>query len=166
MQKSAGEQSPPFTVQCQWAEISAPGKQRRSGDRQQASTGCSHSSKQADIQRDQQWSHPDDRSPFYQAVVILLKNINLTPRLRRRHTQKFSQSLNFPDAGKIFTRAPDADIRKLLADEFLPTDAVRMEQNILILNTGDSLVLRTNSPAATGTWYAFITMEWMEAVNF
>lgn len=49
--------------------------------------------------------------------------------------------LNFPDAGKIFTRAPDADIRKLLADEFLPTDAVRMEQNILILNTGDKLIM-------------------------
>ena len=49
--------------------------------------------------------------------------------------------LNFPDAGKIFTRAPDAEIRKLLADEFLPTDAVRMEQNILILNTGDKLIM-------------------------
>lgn len=49
--------------------------------------------------------------------------------------------LNFPDAGKIFLRAPDADIRKLLADEFLPTDAVRMEQNILVLNTGDRIVL-------------------------
>lgn len=49
--------------------------------------------------------------------------------------------LNFPDAGKIFLRAPDADIRKLLADELLPTDAVRMEQNILVLNTGDKLVM-------------------------
>lgn len=49
--------------------------------------------------------------------------------------------LNFPDAGKIFQRAPDAEIRKLLADEFLPTDAVRMEQNILVLNTGDKLVM-------------------------
>lgn len=49
--------------------------------------------------------------------------------------------LNFPDAGKIFMRAPDADIRKLLAEEFLPTDAVRMEQNILVLNTGDKLVM-------------------------
>jgi len=49
--------------------------------------------------------------------------------------------LNFPDAGKLFTRAPDAEIRKLLADEFLPTDAVRMEQNLLILNTGDKIIL-------------------------
>jgi glyoxylase-like metal-dependent hydrolase (beta-lactamase superfamily II) len=49
--------------------------------------------------------------------------------------------LNFPDAGRIFTRAPDAEIRKLLADEFLSTDAVRMEQNILILNTGDKLIM-------------------------
>lgn len=49
--------------------------------------------------------------------------------------------LNFPDSTKIFKGAPDDEIRKLLADEFLPTDAVRMEQNILVLNTGDKLVM-------------------------
>jgi glyoxylase-like metal-dependent hydrolase (beta-lactamase superfamily II) len=49
--------------------------------------------------------------------------------------------LNFPDAGKIFLKAPDAEIRQLLADEFLPTQAVRMEQNILVLNTGSHVVL-------------------------
>lgn len=49
--------------------------------------------------------------------------------------------LNFPDAGKIFLRAPDAEIRKLLADEFLPTQAVRMEQNILVINTGNQVIL-------------------------
>ena len=36
----------------------------------------------------------------------------------------------------------------------------------LILNTGDTLVVRTNSPAATGTWYAFFTMEWVESVSY
>lgn len=36
----------------------------------------------------------------------------------------------------------------------------------LILQTGDTLVLRTNSPAATGTWTAFVTMEWVEATNY
>lgn len=47
--------------------------------------------------------------------------------------------LNFTT--KIFRAAPDSDIGILLADEFLPTDTVRMEQNILVLNTGDKLVM-------------------------
>ena len=49
--------------------------------------------------------------------------------------------LNFPDASKIFRGATDADVRKMLTDDFLPPDAVRMEQNILVLNTGDKLVM-------------------------
>lgn len=49
--------------------------------------------------------------------------------------------LSFPDSTKIFLKAPDDEIRKLLVDEFLPADAVRMEQNILVLNTGDKLVM-------------------------
>lgn len=36
----------------------------------------------------------------------------------------------------------------------------------LILNTGDTLVVRTINPAGTGTWVACFTMEWVEAVNF
>lgn len=36
----------------------------------------------------------------------------------------------------------------------------------LCLNSGDTLVLRTNAPAATGTWTAFVTMEWIEAVGY
>jgi hypothetical protein len=36
----------------------------------------------------------------------------------------------------------------------------------LVLNSGDTLAVRTNSPAATGTWYAFFSMEWVEAVNY
>src|SRR5262249_32511798 len=42
--------------------------------------------------------------------------------------------LNFPDAGKIFRGAPDVEIRKMLTEEFLPPDTVRMEQNILVVN--------------------------------
>ena len=34
--------------------------------------------------------------------------------------------LSFPDSTKIFLKAPDDEIRKLLVDEFLPADAVRM----------------------------------------
>lgn len=49
--------------------------------------------------------------------------------------------LSFPDAGKIFRGAPDAEIRKMLTDDFLPPDVVRMEQNILIVNTGEKLVM-------------------------
>lgn len=36
----------------------------------------------------------------------------------------------------------------------------------LVLNTGDTLVVRTNSPAATGTWQAYFTMDWLEVVQF
>jgi glyoxylase-like metal-dependent hydrolase (beta-lactamase superfamily II) len=47
--------------------------------------------------------------------------------------------LNFPTT--IFRGAPATEIRQRLSDEFLPTDTVRMEQNILVLNTGDKLVM-------------------------
>lgn len=36
----------------------------------------------------------------------------------------------------------------------------------LILNSGDSLAVRTNVPAATGTWYAYFTMEWLETASY
>ncbi len=36
----------------------------------------------------------------------------------------------------------------------------------LILATGDSLVIRTNSPAATGTWFFSILMSWVESVSY
>ncbi len=36
----------------------------------------------------------------------------------------------------------------------------------LILNTGDTLAVRTLNPAATGTWVACFTMEWVEAVDY
>jgi glyoxylase-like metal-dependent hydrolase (beta-lactamase superfamily II) len=47
--------------------------------------------------------------------------------------------LNFKNA--IFRGAPEPEIRQMLSDEFLPPDMVRMEQNILVLNTGDKLVM-------------------------
>jgi hypothetical protein len=36
----------------------------------------------------------------------------------------------------------------------------------LVLQTGDTLVVRTNSPAATGTWTMSVSMSWLEVVNF
>lgn len=36
----------------------------------------------------------------------------------------------------------------------------------LILNSGDTLVVRTLNPAATGTWVACFTMEWVESVAY
>ena len=36
----------------------------------------------------------------------------------------------------------------------------------LVLNSGDSLVVRTLNPAGTGTWVACFTMEWLESVNY
>lgn len=36
----------------------------------------------------------------------------------------------------------------------------------LVLVNGDTLVIRTNSPAATGTWYMSVFMSWFEAVDF
>lgn len=41
-----------------------------------------------------------------------------------------------------------------------------MVEHPLILNTGDTLVVRTLNPAATGTWFACFTMEWIETVAF
>lgn len=36
----------------------------------------------------------------------------------------------------------------------------------LILNSGDTLVVRTLNPAATGTWVFCVTMEWVESVVY
>src|SRR5580704_13241140 len=47
--------------------------------------------------------------------------------------------LNF--TSKIFRGAPDEQITQLLADDFVQPDAVRMEQNILLINTGDKRVM-------------------------
>ena len=47
--------------------------------------------------------------------------------------------LNF--TSKIFRGAPDAEIQQLLVDDFVQPDKVRMEQNILVINTGDKIVM-------------------------
>ncbi|HEX4411286.1 MAG TPA: MBL fold metallo-hydrolase [Xanthobacteraceae bacterium] len=47
--------------------------------------------------------------------------------------------LNF--TSKIFRGASDAEIKQLLADDYVQPDAVRMEQNILVINTGDKLLM-------------------------
>ncbi len=49
--------------------------------------------------------------------------------------------LQFPDASKIFRGASPDEVNKLLQAEFLPAPQVRMEQNILVLNTGDKLIM-------------------------
>jgi glyoxylase-like metal-dependent hydrolase (beta-lactamase superfamily II) len=41
----------------------------------------------------------------------------------------------------VFSGVTKADMTKLLADNFLPTDNVEMDQNTLLINTGNQLVL-------------------------
>jgi len=40
-----------------------------------------------------------------------------------------------------FVGIPDDDVKKMLSDNFLPTDNIVLEQNSPIVNTGDRLVL-------------------------
>jgi hypothetical protein len=35
----------------------------------------------------------------------------------------------------------------------------------LVLNSGDTLAVRTLNPAATGTWFACFHLKWVEAVS-
>ena len=49
-------------------------------------------------------------------------------------------ALGAPSDG-VFSGVSKADMTKLLADNFLPTDNVEMEQNTLLINTGNQLVL-------------------------
>jgi glyoxylase-like metal-dependent hydrolase (beta-lactamase superfamily II) len=46
-----------------------------------------------------------------------------------------------PPAAGVFTETSKEDLTKALADNFLPTDSVSMEQNALVVNTGNQLVL-------------------------
>jgi glyoxylase-like metal-dependent hydrolase (beta-lactamase superfamily II) len=46
-----------------------------------------------------------------------------------------------PAAGGLFTETTKEDMAKVLADNFLPADTVAMEQNALVVNTGNQLVL-------------------------
>lgn len=36
----------------------------------------------------------------------------------------------------------------------------------LILQSGDTLAIRTNTPAATGTWYMSVSMSWLETTSY
>ena len=47
--------------------------------------------------------------------------------------------LNFPT--KIFRGVPETDVQQMLTADFLPAATVRMEQNILVLNTGQKLIM-------------------------
>ena len=47
--------------------------------------------------------------------------------------------LNFPT--KIFRGIPDDEVQQMLVADFLPAQTVRMEQNILVLNTGPKLIM-------------------------
>lgn len=49
-------------------------------------------------------------------------------------------SLGAP-SDNIFTGVSKADFTKILDDNYLPSDSVEMDQNILVVNTGDRLVL-------------------------
>ena len=49
-------------------------------------------------------------------------------------------SLGAPSDG-VFSGVSKADMTKLLTDNFLPTDNVEMDQNTLLINTGNQLVL-------------------------
>ena len=60
-----------------------------------------------------------------------------------------------------------ADNRTLVSTP--PFDFFRQEDagdHPLILQSGDTLVIRTNSPAATGTWFMSVQMSWLEATGF
>ena len=51
----------------------------------------------------------------------------------------------------------------------VPFDLIRLSDlgnHPLVLNSGDTLAIRTVSPAATGTWYMSVAMEWLEAVAY
>jgi hypothetical protein len=46
-----------------------------------------------------------------------------------------------PPSANVFTETSKEDMAKVLADNFLPTDNVSMEQNALVVNTGNQLIL-------------------------
>jgi hypothetical protein len=49
----------------------------------------------------------------------------------------------------IFTETSKDEMVKTLADNFLPADAVSMEQNALVVNTGNQLILATIASACS-----------------
>lgn len=60
--------------------------------------------------------------------------------------------------------APNATLAQSpLMDLYTQRDA---SEHPLILASGDTLVIRTLNPAATGTWFFCVTLEWAESVAF
>jgi glyoxylase-like metal-dependent hydrolase (beta-lactamase superfamily II) len=53
------------------------------------------------------------------------------------------------EPSSAFAGVPGAEIGKMLSDNFLPTDNLVMEQNVLVANTGDRLVLFDTGMGAT-----------------
>jgi len=60
-----------------------------------------------------------------------------------------------------------ADNRTLVSTPPFPLfDATDGGSHPLVLSQGDTLVIRTLSPAATGTWYMSVAMRWLELSSF
>ena len=60
--------------------------------------------------------------------------------------------------------APNATLAQ--SPEMFLFDSKEHGDHPLTLVTGDTLVVRTLNPAATGTWYADFTMAWAEVANY
>lgn len=66
-----------------------------------------------------------------------------------------------------FSNCAGADNRTLVSTPpMVLYDQTSNGDHPLVLDSGDTLVIRTNSPAATGTWTAFVSMSWVEAVSY
>lgn len=59
-----------------------------------------------------------------------------------------------------------ADNRTLVSTPIMTLFDASAGNHPLFLNSGDTLVVRTVSPAATGTWFMSATMEWVETVVY
>jgi hypothetical protein len=64
----------------------------------------------------------------------------------------------------ICAGAPNATLQQ--SGQMILWETEDMGDHPLVLGPGDTLVIRANKPAATGTWFFVVTMEWFEAVSF
>lgn len=78
-------------------------------------------------------------------------------------TAATSQSL---EAAPIATCAGASNQTLVQTTQMVLFDQTSNGSHPLVLQAGDTLVIRTNSPAATGTWTLFVTMEWVEGVDY
>ena len=66
-----------------------------------------------------------------------------------------------------FSNCAGADNRTLVSTPpMILYDQTSNGDHPLVLDNGDTLAIRTNSPAATGTWTAYVSMSWVEAVSY